>query len=378
LRAHRTIRRATALLAGLLLLAAGSPADAANSSTKARRDAARRQRQQIEIQINLARSNDTRIEAEVNRLTSALQIQTAKAASAQQAAQAALARRTQAEHQFNDLSSKLTNARKALVSRAVSTYMEPATQDPSMPILAGDINESARRQELFNSAQGNLAEDLDSYRKDREDLGLAKQRFKAAESAATHRAAVELAQTLALNKARQSQRTVHDELQKRINGLLEETRVLAAQENELQSLIKREDAALGGRFSGTPSNVGLIWPLHGVVTSEFGPRWGGFHPGIDIAAPNGAPLHAAKAGVVILASYYGGYGNFVLIDHGGGIVTGYAHQSRMAVSQGQDVSQGQVIGYEGSTGYSTGPHLHFEVRVNGTASNPRAYEVGSP
>jgi murein DD-endopeptidase MepM/ murein hydrolase activator NlpD len=378
LRAHRTIRGATALLAGLLLLTAGSAADAASSSTRARRDEARRQRQQLEIQINLARSNDQRISAEVDRLTAALRVQTAKAASAQQAAQAALARRTQAERQFTDLSTKLTNAHKALVSRAVTTYMEPASQDPSAPILAKDINESARRQELFNSAQGNLADDLDAYRKDRQDLGLAKQRFKAAESVATHRAAVELAQTLALNKARQSQRTAHDELQKRIDGLLEETRVLAGQENELQSLIRREDAALGGRFSGVPSNVGLIWPMHGTVTSEFGPRWGGFHPGIDIAAPYGAPIHAAKAGVVILASYYGGYGNFVLVDHGGGIVTGYAHQSSMAVSQGQSVSQGQVIGYEGSTGYSTGPHLHFEVRVNGTASNPRAYEVGSP
>jgi len=363
----------------LLLTAAGRPADASTSSARARRDAAAKQRQQLEIQINLARSTDTRIQAEVNRLTDQLRVQTARAASAQQAAQAALARRTQAERQFTDLNNKLTNARKALVNRAVSTYMEPQSQDNGgFPLAGQDINESARRQELFDSAQGNLTDDLDQYRKDQEDLAAAKVRFRAAESAATHRAALELAQTLALNKARQSQSTAHDALQQRINGLLEETRVLAAQENELQALIRTQDAQLGGRFSGTPSNVGLIWPLHGTVTSEFGPRWGGFHPGIDIAAPYGAPIHAAKSGVVILAQYYGGYGNFVLIDHGGGLVTGYAHQSSMAVSQGQSVSQGQVIGYEGSTGYSTGPHVHFEVRINGSAVNPRAYEVGSP
>ena len=361
-----------------LVLGGVRPAAASTSSARARRDAAARQRKQLEIQINLARSTDTRIEAEVNRLTNQLQVQAAVAASAQQAAKAALARRTQAERQLDDLNSKLVNARKALVSRAVSTYMEPSSQDPSLPMFGGDINESARRQELFDSAQGNLSDDLDQYRKDQEDLSAAKVRLKAAETAATHRAALELAQTLALNKARQSQKTAHDALQSRIDGLLEETRVLAAQENELQALIRTQDAQYSGHFSGTPSNVGLIWPLHGTVTSEFGPRWGGFHPGIDIAAPYGAPIHAAKAGVVILASYYGGYGNFVLIDHGNGLVTGYAHQSSMAVSQGQNVSQGQVIGYEGSTGYSTGPHLHFEVRVNGTASNPRAYEVGSP
>ncbi|MBV8693743.1 MAG: M23 family metallopeptidase, partial [Actinobacteria bacterium] len=315
MRAPRITRTATALLLGLLLLTAvGDRADASSASARAQRDAARRQRQQLEVQINLARSTDTRIQAEVNRLTDQLRVQTAKAASAQQAAQAALARRTQAERQFNDLSTKLTNARKALVSRAVSTYMEPSSQDAGtgFPLGAQDINESARRQELFDSAQGNLADDLDQYRKDQEDLSAAKVRFRAAESAATHRAALELAQTLALNKARQSQSTAHDALQKRIDGLLEETRVLAAQENELQSLIRTQDAQYGGRFSGTPSNVGLIWPLHGTVTSEFGPRWGGFHPGIDIAAPYGAPIHAAKAGVVILASYYGGYGNFVL------------------------------------------------------------------
>ena len=118
--------------------------------------------------------------------------------------------------------------------------------------------------------------------------------------------------------------------------------------------------------------------MHGPVTSEFGPRWGGFHPGIDIAPGYGTPIEAAKDGVVAFAGWMSGYGNFVIIDHGGGFATAYGHQSRLAVSDGQVVSAGQVIGYVGSTGFSTGPHLHFEIRVNGTAVNPRSYESGDP
>jgi murein DD-endopeptidase MepM/ murein hydrolase activator NlpD len=116
---------------------------------------------------------------------------------------------------------------------------------------------------------------------------------------------------------------------------------------------------------------GMIWPIAGRVSQEYGHNG---HPGIDIFAPEGTPIWAAKGGVVISAGMNnGGYGNLVLIDNGGGIVTAYAHQSRILVSVGQSVSQGQTIGLEGSTGNSTGPHLHFEVRVNGSTVNPRNY-----
>ena len=102
-------------------------------------------------------------------------------------------------------------------------------------------------------------------------------------------------------------------------------------------------------------------------------RWGSVHPGIDIGAPSGTPIKAAASGMVLTASYNGGYGNHVVLDNGNGIATAYAHQSQIAVSVGQTVSQGQVIGYVGSTGFSTGPHLHFEVRVNGSPVDPMGY-----
>ncbi|MEX0836143.1 MAG: M23 family metallopeptidase [Nitriliruptor sp.] len=101
------------------------------------------------------------------------------------------------------------------------------------------------------------------------------------------------------------------------------------------------------------------------------------HRGIDQGARTGTPIGASKAGTVIFAGWQGGYGNLVLIDHGS-VVTAYAHQSRMAVRSGQSVSQGSTIGYVGNTGNSTGPHLHFETRVNGSAVNPRQYLSGGP
>ena len=125
--------------------------------------------------------------------------------------------------------------------------------------------------------------------------------------------------------------------------------------------------------SSPPSSSGLIWPVSGPITSPFGMRWGSLHPGIDIGVGMGTPIRAAASGRVISASYAGGYGNLVVIDHGNGLATAYAHQSSMAVSSGQQVSQGQVIGYVGSTGFSTGPHLHFEVRVNGSPVDPMGY-----
>jgi murein DD-endopeptidase MepM/ murein hydrolase activator NlpD len=124
---------------------------------------------------------------------------------------------------------------------------------------------------------------------------------------------------------------------------------------------------------GAPSAAGLVWPVNGPITSGFGMRWGRMHEGIDIAGSSGTPIAAAAAGTVIVAGWVSGYGNMVVIDHGGGISTGYGHLSSLAVSVGQSVGQGTVVGGMGTTGHSTGVHLHFEVRVNGTAVNPLGY-----
>ena len=123
-----------------------------------------------------------------------------------------------------------------------------------------------------------------------------------------------------------------------------------------------------------PKSKGFIWPAKGVLTSGYGPRWGRMHRGIDIAAPTGTPIHAAAAGVVKKAGWNrGGYGYLVDISHPDGTITRYAHNSRLLVKKGQQVQQGQKISLMGSTGFSTGPHLHFEIRPNGRAANPMAF-----
>ena len=148
--------------------------------------------------------------------------------------------------------------------------------------------------------------------------------------------------------------------------------------------IQAEIAAQLGASSSSPLPAGpirygsgqLIWPVDGPVVSGFGMRWGRMHEGIDIAVPAGTPIRAADAGTVVLMqseAESGGYGNFTCLDHGGGLQTCYAHQSSFAVSAGQSVSQGDVIGYSGCTGHCFGDHLHFEVRVGGVPTDPLGY-----
>jgi murein DD-endopeptidase MepM/ murein hydrolase activator NlpD len=148
---------------------------------------------------------------------------------------------------------------------------------------------------------------------------------------------------------------------------------LAAQIQAAQASASQAFSPTASASSVTPSASGLIWPVSGPVVSGFGMRWGRMHEGIDIAAGSGTPIQAAASGTVITAGWLGGYGNLVIIDHGGGLATAYAHLSSFGVGYGAQVSQGQTIGYVGCTGHCFGPHLHFEVRINGAAVDPLGY-----
>lgn len=146
---------------------------------------------------------------------------------------------------------------------------------------------------------------------------------------------------------------------------------MALRKQSLENL-HQQLAVKQAEMAATPS----VWPASGDVSSSYGLRWGGtdFHPGIDIANDIGTPIIATADGVVTSAGWNsGGYGNMVDIDHGNGIMTRYGHAVRVAVNVGQEIKRGQVIAYMGSTGFSTGPHLHYEVRINGQPVNPARY-----
>jgi murein DD-endopeptidase MepM/ murein hydrolase activator NlpD len=149
---------------------------------------------------------------------------------------------------------------------------------------------------------------------------------------------------------------------------------LAALEKE-QARVQAALQGAGQTFDG-PIRQGsgaLNWPVSGPVVSPFGMRWGRLHAGIDIAVPSGTAVHAAGSGRVVLMGWVGGYGNYTCIQHTASMSTCYAHQTSFATSNGASVSQGQVIGYSGCTGHCLGPHVHFEVRINGSPVDPMGY-----
>ncbi|HHY81601.1 MAG TPA: peptidoglycan DD-metalloendopeptidase family protein [Clostridiales bacterium] len=187
-------------------------------------------------------------------------------------------------------------------------------------------------------------------------------------------------QTKVLQKGEEGLKKVEARVYK-VNGketrreVISET-VIKEPVNKIVAQGTKKAPSYSSRGSSSSSGGGsgrLAWPIKGTITSRFGTRWGRLHKGIDIANKKGTPIYAAESGKVIFSGWQGGYGNLVQIDHGGGMVTFYAHMSKRAVSVGATVSRGQLIGYVGSTGNSTGPHLHFEVRINDSPKNPLNY-----
>jgi murein DD-endopeptidase MepM/ murein hydrolase activator NlpD len=184
-----------------------------------------------------------------------------------------------------------------------------------------------------------------------------------------------LARQAALAAARDSKQGLLADVRQHRHANEEDLEAMQAASAEIAAQLAASAGASeggGGGGGGAPSASGFIWPVSGPVTSGYGWRWGRMHEGIDIGAPCGTPIRAAASGTIVYAGWMDGYGNIVIIDHGGGIGTAYGHQSAIYVGGGS-VSQGQTIGAVGSTGHSTGCHLHFEVRVNGTPVDPLGY-----
>ncbi|MGB0119890.1 MAG: peptidoglycan DD-metalloendopeptidase family protein [Solirubrobacterales bacterium] len=290
------------------------------------------------------------------------------------------------------LAARLQRSLKVLKQRLVAIYQSGSTDMTELILSSNDYGDLIQRSEYLEQIQAHddvIVNRVRGLRDEQQSIVLRLKNAKdtiessrnqiAAEEAnlATARAAVESQQN-ELVSARGKRRAVVAGIDSHV-GHLEEI------ESDLQAKIQEQIAAASGLPTipagplSSPSAAGLIWPVSGTVSSGFGGRSspGGVgstnHEGIDLAVGEGTPIRASASGTVILASYNGGYGNYTCIDHGSGLSTCYAHQSQFGVTTGQSVNQGQVIGYSGNTGASTGPHLHFEVRINGAAVDPLGY-----
>jgi murein DD-endopeptidase MepM/ murein hydrolase activator NlpD len=273
-----------------------------------------------------------------------------------------------------------------LDQRLVELYEggEPSTLEVVLSSRSfSDLISSAQYVDTLRVQDARIAGEIEPAKKMANAQRIRTHEFQAVVAAETHTIEVETEQvrsverTLFLQKhklaaARSSRRESLIQVGESKKAFLHEAAGLSAASTALAARIQGSSGSYSPPDS-TPSAAGLIWPVSGPVTSPFGMRWGRMHEGIDIGVGYGTPIHAAASGRVIYAGWMDGYGNLVAIDHGRGLSTAYGHQSRIAVSNGQTVSQGQVIGYVGCTGHCFGPHLHFEVRINGAPVDPMGY-----
>ena len=292
-----------------------------------------------------------------------------------------------AKERLNAMRARLRRALIALRDRLVGIY-ETGTPDVlSVLVGASDYQDLAGRTEYLNQISDmdeaivTRVRDLrDQIRRTVIRLRTAKDRIEAARDAIAEEERALATARSALQRRQAALLTARAE---RVAAL----RQIREHEQDLDGSMAEIQAEIAATLAGTGSvplpagpirggSGGLIWPVDGPVVSGFGMRWGRMHEGVDIAVPAGTPIRAAASGTVVLLqsdAESGGYGNFTCLDHGGGLSTCYAHQSAFAVSSGESVSQGDVIGYVGCTGHCLGDHLHFEVRINGSPTDPMAY-----
>jgi peptidoglycan DL-endopeptidase CwlO len=287
--------------------------------------------------------------------------------------------------------SHLKRALTALRGRLVAMYEAGSPDVISVIVGSSSLDDLAARTEYLDrlhgmdeAVVGRVSDLRDRVRGLVTRLRESKERIEAARDAIA-------AETEALTAARSALQRRQAALVRARHDREAALAKVGEHEEELDGSVAAIQAKIAAQLAATGSaplpagpikggSGSMIWPVDGPVVSGFGPRTINgsyeYHPGIDIAVPEGTPIRAALSGTVSLQqseAESGGYGNYTCLDHGGGLSTCYAHQSSFAVSLGQSVGQGEVIGYTGCTGYCFGPHLHFEVRINGSVTDPMGY-----
>jgi murein DD-endopeptidase MepM/ murein hydrolase activator NlpD len=362
------------LLVAALVCGLVAPVGAAGSSDpRVQRDRARARKAQLARELDTLNASEKELLDAAAALDDQVLAQAARVDAARQAVAAAELELQEAASSLAETKSLISQLQTQFVSRAVEEYISPRSQRLDDLVESDDLAATARKHALLDSVSSNDEDLLDELGAAREDYELAKAEAAAAQARASTRKAETESQLAKLENDRAHQRRMQQALTTRQKEVLSEIDAQAAAESTLTRIIREREAAQRRRGAsvGPVGKGGCAWPVRGRVTSEYGYRWGRLHAGIDIGAGTGTPIHAAKAGTVIFAGQQRGYGNVVMIDHGGGLTTVYAHQSRIATREGTDLQRGGLVGYVGSTGHSTGPHLHFETRYGGSPRNPR-------
>lgn len=283
------------------------------------------------------------------------------------------------EEELKRIDDELKEKIKILNDRVAVIYKNGNSNILEVLLKAEDFLDFISRLKLMNLfAQQDTQNILEVKEKKTATIGIKKSIIDLREKQKEHEDKVKQLVMQAEQKAREI-----DDICNEKKNLLSRTtankNALIRMEKELEIKEAEVTRILESYRYGTAPSGKFAWPIAGRIMSGFGYRIHPifrvrrFHLGIDLAAPYGTLVKAADGGQVIQAGYFGGYGNSVMLYHGGGFATWYAHLSSINVSIGQFVQRGQVIGLVGSTGWSTGPHLHFEVRINGAPQNPRAY-----
>ena len=376
----------------VMVMALATPAFA-DPSTEEKRVSAQKKKAEAAAKLDTLKANDAELESAVKALDAGVAVQTANTAAANQALRAAELNLGTAQVRLANTESRMSELRVKAAEAAVRAYVHPGGDTLLEIVRSKDLGEASRRQALLAHVVSSDRDIVDQMRGARQDQQFERENLANAAEVASDRKKAAAEKLAGLEKARIDQVRLKTALDSRIAEVTAEVAALSREEATLSSLIRSRQLAAeaavaasasvsssgggGGAARSAPaakvSGSGMAWPANGSVTSGFGYRWGALHAGIDIANGIGTPIRAAKAGTVILAGWNGGYGNAIVIDHGGGLSTLYGHMTRLRASEGQRVDQGDLIGDMGSTGNSTGSHLHFETRVGGGAQDPTRF-----
>ena len=365
------VQRGAAVLLATLALAVAAPVWAQSADDL---DENQQQQDELDSQLEILEADHAELEAALEATSARVRQQEAAKRAAEQRLEAARAEVRAAQAAVAEMQAEIVELGHQADEDAVDLYMNP---EPTLTVMdTDDLTQATRRDALLSTIASRHSDVLDRLGGLEIDLVDAEARTRDA-AAAVEAERAEVAALLADYQAtlRQQQR-LESALTARIDAVQAEAAALAEEEASIRAALAQASQAPvgpGGSIDTPPSAAGLVWPAQGTITGVFGEDRGDhMHAGIDIANSTNTPIYAANEGTVI-GGCGGGYGNCILIDHGDGMVTLYAHQNSIIVGTGAHVSRGQQVGYMGCTGSCTGTHLHFEVRINGTPYDPQAY-----